>query len=81
VPAPWHGVAGVHDEVQDNSLDLPGIGLDLRECGSQLGLQHDVLGDQTVQHFSEVADHGAEVQDLHLQDLAAAKSEQLPSQP
>jgi hypothetical protein len=48
--------------------------------GSQLGLQHDVLANQTTQYVFEVADQHIEIQNVRRKNLATAEGEQLPSQ-
>ena len=46
-----HGVAGVHDEVEDDLLELRGVGP--RRAQALVGdrVQHDVLADQAAQQL------------------------------
>jgi hypothetical protein len=74
-----HGIAGVDDEVHDDLLELAGVQMNRATC-VQLRAQLDVLGDQAMQHFLELADRLVEVQQLWVADLSSAEGEQLTRQ-
>ncbi len=71
-----HGVAGVQGEVDDDLLDLAGIGVDVGG-GGRAARDLDVLADQPAQQLGGLLDHRAEREDLGLQHLLAAESQQL----
>ena len=75
-----HRVAGVGREVEDHALDLRPVGLDGREVGRELDPDADVVADDPVQHRLHAGDDLVEVDDLRVQDLAAAEREQLPGE-
>ncbi len=55
VPPPRHRVARVHRQVQQDLLELAGIGLTCRSFGDVDRLDRDVLADHAVQHLSTCA--------------------------
>ena len=72
-----HRVARVHREIDQNLLDLPGVGEDRPQAGAQGGHELDVLPDGPAQQLLDVARHAAEVHHLGMDDLAAAEGEEL----
>ena len=76
-PAFRHGVSGIHDEVQNDLLDLPRIGLHLPETRSGERHNIDVFTDQAMKHFVHIGDDAVEIQLLRHQHLSAAEGQQL----
>jgi len=75
-----HGVAGIHDQVHDDLLELARIGFDPPQRGRKDGPQRDVLADQAAKHGFHVLHDGVEVEDLGLEHLLAAEGEELAGQ-
>ena len=75
-----HRIARIHREVQQNLLDHRRVGLDNRRLAVEMNLQRDVLAEQPAEHFLHAADHAVQIQRTRIDDLLAAKREQLPRQ-
>ena len=76
-PALRHRVACVHRQVQDDLLDLRGIGLHATQRGVEHRDQLDRLADQRPQHLRDVRHHAVEIQHPRLEHLLAAEGEEL----
>jgi len=61
-----HRIAGVHHEVHQHLVELPGVGPDVTPACSGGHDQLDVLADQPLEHRSEPAENRVEVQDRGL---------------
>ena len=75
-----HGVAGVDAEIQQRLLQFAGIGIDVSHVLAQGQLQGDVLADEGLHEFGQVADDRVGVGAFGLDGRAAAEAEQLPGQ-
>jgi hypothetical protein len=75
-----HGVARVRRQVDENLLDLPGVGEDSAPFGTGVEVDSDVLLDDAPQHPEEVLDDVVYVDGPALELLLAAEGEQLPGQ-
>ena len=75
-----HGVAGVHDEVHENLLQLSGIGHHHSEGGTVRDGELDVRSDETLQHLRGAVDGHVQIEDPRLEDLLPAERQQLPRQ-
>ena len=75
-----HRVARVDDEVHEDLLDLPGIGLHGAEVEAAHDRQLDVLAEEAAQHLLDAADRLVEVEDPRLEDLLPAERQELPRQ-
>ena len=78
--AAGHGVAGVHDEVHQHLLELPGVGADRPQRGVVRHGDHDPLSDETVEKMAEVGQRVPQVDELRRQRLLAREGEQLAHQ-
>ena len=78
--AVWHGVTGVHRQIDDHLFDLPLICLDLPELQIKIGDQVDIFVDQAPQHFLQFVHHGVQIQNPGGQDLLTAECEELAGQ-
>jgi hypothetical protein len=76
-----HGVACVDDQIHEDLLELSCIGNDCRPGRRQLRYELDVLADQTTQHLARLDDEAVHVEKRWLEDLLAAKGEQLAREP
>ncbi len=79
-PAARHRVAGVHGEVHDGELELPGVSQQRRKTVRVAGLQDEVLSDETLEHALDAADELVQVDRPGLRRLLTAEAEQLPDQ-
>jgi len=74
-PAARHCIAGVHNQIDDNLLDLARV----RSHGSRGRIQQenkfDILADQPAQHVTHAADHRIDVEQRRMRHLAAAERE------
>jgi hypothetical protein len=76
-PAGGHRVAGVHDQVDDDLLELAGVRLDRPEVRRRDAAKLDVLADQSREHLLELGDELGEVEHARLEHLAAAEGEEM----
>ena len=74
-----HGITRVHGQVHEHLFDLPRIGVDAAERG-QVERQRDVLAEDTAKQQLHAPQHVIHVEDLRLEDLAAAEREELARQ-
>jgi len=51
-----HGVAGIDGEVDDDLFELAWVDLHRAEFGALRELERDVLADEALEHFAQVAD-------------------------
>ncbi len=65
VPSSRHGVGGIDEEVHENLLELPGVGLDGVEVAGQFLVDEDLLPG-AVEGLAGLLDEPVEVQGLHL---------------
>jgi hypothetical protein len=79
--APGHGVAGVHREVHDDLLDLPGIDQRLLEIGRGGDRQLHVFADDAVEQVPRPDHDVVEVDDPRAQHLLAAEGQELTREP
>ena len=75
-----HRVLGVDRQVDDDLLQLPGVGAHRAQVSCEDRAQLDVLTDQALQHPVHVGHDLVEVEDSRGQDLLAAEGEQLTRQ-
>ncbi len=75
-----HRIGGIHNQVQEHLLDLPGIGLHPPEWLAQVDPVLDVLPQQALQQPSHLHDQFIQVENLGLQHLPAAEGQQLSRQ-
>ena len=80
-PAAGHGVAGVDGEVDQDLLDLAGVGGDGGQVAGQVGGELDVLAEGPLEQLADVGDEVVEVQDAGLDDFPAGEGQQLAGQP
>ena len=76
-PTDLHRVACVHCQVDDDLLELAGVGAQPAKIRRELDHQVDVLADQAAQHLLDVREHVVHIEDGGLQHLAPAEREQL----
>ena len=79
-PSVGHGVAGVDREVDDDLLELAGIGADRAEVAAVLDDQLDGLAEQPLQQMRHLGDHVGKLEHLRAQRLLAREGEQLAGQ-
>ena len=79
-PAVRHRVASVDGQVDQHLLDLAGIGLDRTAVLAEAGDQLDPLPQRPAQEVLQLGDDVAQIQQLRLDDLAAAEDQQLAGQ-
>src|ERR1700730_659808 len=72
-----HGVAGVDGEIEEDLLELAGVGFDAAEGIAEAQAEFDVLADQAAEELAHIGDKFVEVEDLWLKDLHAAECEHL----
>ena len=75
--AEGHRVAGVHSQVHDDLLNLPGVCFDPPQSRFKNCEQDDVFSNQPPQHVLQIGDGHVEVKHLRSKHLAAAESQQL----
>ena len=75
-----HRIAGVHGQVHDHLLHLPGVHLDHRQSGGGNQLHRHLAAHEVVQHPFHVGNHPVDIQDFRLEKLLAAIRQQLPGQ-
>src|SRR5579872_586194 len=75
-----HGVARVHDKIDDDLLELIEVSLDEPEIAAVLDLELDPLTDEAAQQILQFRENVGELQYLRPKRLAPRKSEQLPYQ-
>src|SRR6058998_3142494 len=75
-----HCIARIDNQIQDYLLDLPGIRRYTIEVVVQLHRELDILFDQAPEHLLRIADGLVDVQDNRLNDLLAAKRQELARQ-
>jgi hypothetical protein len=80
-PPAGHRVPGIHHEVDENLLDLAGVGDRRAGVGGELEVEHDVLAEDLAKHGVGLSDHPVEVEDPGLGHLPAAEREELSDQP
>src|SRR6185369_53297 len=76
----WHGIAGVHDQVHQDLLQLICVCVNRPEIAFTQHAHLDILTDQSCEHALHVRDHFIEIQDGELQDLLATECEELSSE-
>src|SRR5580700_7058392 len=72
-----HGVAGVDGEIEEDLLELAGVGFDAAEGIAEAQAELDVFTNQAAEELAHVGDEFVEVEDLGLKDLHAAEGEHL----
>src|SRR5204863_6479307 len=72
-----HRIPRVDDEVDDRLLQLSRVRVHGAQLGSELGLQLDVLANETDEHAVQVSNHRVQVEDARLEHLLPAEHEQL----
>ena len=77
-PSVRHRVAGVDREVDDDLLELAGIGADRAEVAAVLDDQLDVLAEQPFQQMGHLRHHVGKLEHLRAQGLLAREGKQLP---
>ena len=75
--AAGHRVAGVHDEVHDDLLELAFIHTDGREIGPVFDPERHLVGQETVQQMCQLAQRVLEVDDRGSQRLFAREGQKL----
>ena len=75
-----HGVARIHDEIDDDLFELVEVGLHEPQVASVLEIDLDLFAHEATQENLEVGQDIAELQDLRAQRLAAREGEQLSHQ-
>ena len=75
-----HRIASVYGKVDENLLDLAGVGLHPSEGRVHDRADLDVLADEADEHGLDVGDDGIQVDDLRLEDLLAAERQELLSE-
>ncbi len=78
--AAGHGVAGVHDEVHDDLLELALVDADRREICPVLDPERHLVGQKAVEKMRELAQRVLEVDDRRAQRLLAGEGQKLPNQ-
>ena len=76
-----HRVAGVDRQVDQDLLDLTGVGQDQGKAGGQVGDQLDVLAEGADQQLLDAQDHVVDVEHARLDHLLAGERQQLVGQP
>src|SRR6266851_416934 len=79
-PAVGHRVARIDHQIQDNLLDLPGIGFYTIELGIQHKRELNVLFDQAAQHLVQIANGLVDIQHHGLNHLLTAEHQELASE-
>src|SRR5262249_10530592 len=79
-PPTGHRVARVHHQVHEDLFDLAGISAHRPEVGGEPRLELDVLASDPAEDGLDVPNDRVEGDDLHLEHLATAEREQLPSE-
>jgi hypothetical protein len=79
-PFGLHRIAGIDGEVDDDLLELAGIGADRAEIAAMLDDQLDLLAEQALQEARHLGDDVGQLQHLRAERLLARESEQLPGQ-
>src|SRR5450759_141372 len=72
-----HRVARVHGEVHDDLLELARVNLHPAGVGRKVGQELHVLADEPAEHLLDPGDDLVHVHELRLEDLLAAKGEEL----
>ena len=82
VPPPFagHRVAGVDGKVDDDLLELAGVGANRKQVAAMFDHELDRFPKQALQEMGDFRDHVGELQHLRPQRLLARESEQLPGQ-
>src|ERR1700733_619999 len=75
--AAGHRVPGVDHQIQNNLLDLTGIGFNVAKLRSGQKGELDILVDHAGNHLNHSADHLVEIQHPRLKHLFAAEGQQL----
>ena len=81
LPAARHRVAGVDGQVDQDLLDLAGVGQHRAQPGGQVGGQLHVLAQGAQQQLLDSFDDVVEVQHAGLDDIAAGEGQQLVGEP
>ena len=76
-PTPRHRVPRIDDQIDDDLLQLAGVGVHERELRIELCHELNVLAQKPPEHLLEIAGERVEVEDVRLQHLTAAEREQL----
>jgi hypothetical protein len=76
-----HGISRVYNQVQDDLLELAGVGLDATDPIAPHNCQIHVLTDEAPEHRLHSDCQLAQVYHPRLQDLLAAERQQLLRQP
>jgi hypothetical protein len=66
---------GVDGQVDQDLLDVAGVGEDIAEAGVELGDQFDVLAEGPLQQVGDAGDLDVEVQHAGLDDFAAGEGQ------
>src|ERR1700686_972149 len=72
-----HGVAGVDGEIEEDLLELAGVGFYAAEGIAEAQAEFDVFANQAAQELAHFGDEFVGVEDLGLKGLHAAKREHL----
>ena len=76
-PAVGHRVTPVHREVEEDLLELTGVGQDRADRRVELHDERDVLADQAVEHLLDLGDDLVQVEQPGPNDLLTAEREEL----
>ena len=76
-----HRIAGVHDEVDDDLLELSRVDGHAAEFRGRPEHERDVLTDQPLEHLGHARDHFVEAQHRGGENLLSAERQELRRQP
>ena len=72
-----HGIARIHGQVHENLSDHVLVGPDERRFGREIALQQNILSDDALKHFGQIAGDLVQIEHDGFNDLLAAEGEQL----
>ena len=73
-----HGVAGIHDQIHDDLLDIRFVGENAGKVIGQRATKIDVLSNEAPEHIAQTFHSLIQIEDFRLDDLLPTKREKLP---
>ena len=80
LPSVGHRVPGVHDEVDDDLLELPAVHVDAGCHGVSLDAELDVLDEEPAQHRLRLCEDAVQIQGFGTRHLLSREGQELPGQ-